>query len=360
MQKHIHIENKRKCFFALPLVFLSDFLSSNGFEKYRAKQIFEFVYKKYTFDFDAMSVLPATLKKFMSEHFYFSSAELLSEEKSKKDAGKFLFKLNDGALIESVLLTAPTDDGDIRKTICISTQVGCAQGCKFCASTQNGFKRNLTFDEIISQLIAFTDRNTKNFVFENVVVMGMGEPLANLENVLQALKILNENFSFGARRITLSTAGLADKILHLAETDFPYRLAVSLHATSDLIRNQIMPINKKFPLKELLDALKIFSQKAKRMITLEYILIDSLNDSLESAKALAKIAKNLHAHVNLIPYNTVEGLDWKRPALAKSKAFLASLEREKISASLRYEKGSDIEAACGQLALKTAKKIARI
>jgi len=360
MSEQIQIENKRKCFFTIPLVFLSDFLSTNGFEKYRAKQIFESVYKNFIFDFDAMSVLPAPLKKILTEHFYFSSAELLSEKKSKQDAGKFLFKLNDGALIESVLLTAPTDDGDIRKTICISTQVGCAQGCKFCASTQNGFKRNLTSDEIISQFITFTERKEKRFIFENVVVMGMGEPLANLENVLNALKILNENFAFGARRITISTAGLADKILHLAQIDFPYRLAVSLHATSDEIRNQIMPINKKFPLKELFDALKIFSQKSKRMITLEYILIESLNDSLESAKSLAKIAKNLHAHVNLIPYNTVEELDWKRPSLAKSKAFLACLEKEKISASLRHEKGSDIEAACGQLALKTAKKIARI
>lgn len=342
----------KTCIFSLSFESLEQTLLQWQQSKYRAKQIWDFVYTKFVFDFNEMSALPKDLRTKLNENFFFSDAHLVADKKSKKDAGKFLFSLADGFFVESVLLTAPDyESGDLRKTLCISTQVGCAQSCKFCASTLNGFKRNLSLAEIMGQFIAFSEPN-KGFDFENIVVMGMGEPLANMQNILAALKVVHENFKFGARRITLSTCGLADKIKILAENGFPYRLAVSLHGATNEVRNQIMPVNKKFPLEELLPALKMYSTICKRMPSLEYILIDKVNDSFKDAEHLAQIAKDLHAHINLIPYNTVEALSWKRPSMQRCNAFLETLKKRKVSATLRREKGSDIEAACGQLALK--------
>ncbi len=339
-----------KCFFELDKIELENYLLSINSQKYRAKQIWEYVFKKFIFDFDKMTSLPANLRQKLAEDFYFTEAKLVANKKSKEDAGKFLFELKDGFFVESVILTAPTENNEEKKTICVSTQVGCAQSCRFCASTLNGFKRNLSYQEILSQFITFSKENV-GFDFENVVVMGMGEPLANAENLLKALSIIRQDFSFGARRITVSSCGLANKIEEISKLDFPYRLAISLHATNDEIRNKIMPVNKRFPLKVLLNALETFSKTSKRMIGLEYILIADMNNAIEDAKELAKIAKRLKAHVNLIPYNKVEGLEWERPAQKSSQKFLEILKSLGVSATLRREKGSDIEAACGQLAL---------
>ncbi|MFI3291285.1 MAG: 23S rRNA (adenine(2503)-C(2))-methyltransferase RlmN [Opitutales bacterium] len=343
-----------KCFFDFDKASLEAYLLSINSQKFRAKQIFDYVYTKFIFDFSKMSSLPTALRQKLAQDLYFTSAKLVANKKSKEDAGKFLFELNDGYFIESVILTAPTENNEEKKTICVSTQVGCAQSCRFCASTLNGFKRNLSYQEILTQFITFSKEN-QGFDFENVVVMGMGEPMANADNLLKALSIINKDFSFGARRITVSSCGLANKIEEMAKLDFPYRLAISLHATNDEIRNQIMPVNKRFPLDTLLKSLEIFSKTSKRMIGLEYILIDNMNNSIQDAKALAKIAKKLKAHVNLIPYNTVEGLDWQRPPTKNSQKFLDVLKSMNISATLRREKGSDIDAACGQLALKKNK-----
>lgn len=338
----------------------SDFqndLVASGFEKFRAKQVADAVFKKHVFEPQKFPSIPQKLKDYLLENWRFCSAEMVGEKEAGDSTKKYLFKLDDGKFIESVLLKAPSDDGEIRKTLCISTQVGCACGCKFCASTMRGFFRNLTVAEIVSQALPFVEKSEKNemaFEFENIVVMGMGEPLLNVENLIRALRVFNspDMFGFGARRITVSTCGIADKIEQLAEQKFPYRLAISLHGATDEVRNKIMPINTKFNLEVLVEAAKKFAKICGRMITLEFILIDGVNDSFQQARALAKIAKQLHAHVNLIPYNKVESLPWKRSDANRRAAFAKILKEEGVSFTLRREKGSEIDAACGQLALK--------
>jgi 23S rRNA (adenine2503-C2)-methyltransferase len=267
-----------------------------------------------------------------------------------------------------VLIRAPQEGVGLdqsRKTICISTQVGCAMGCVFCASGLAGLKRDLSAGEIVHQLIqvcrredAHTPRARAEFAsFDNIVVMGMGEPLHNYDNLLRALKILNADWGlgFGARRITLSTSGLVPKIIELADEQVGFRLAISLHGATNAVRDQIMPVNKRWPLEELLPAVRTFSEKHGRMVTLEFILIEGVNDTAEQAETLRDIAIDLHAHVNLIPYNSVEGLPWKRPSLTRQHEFLSVLQARGVSVTLRREKGHDIDAACGQLRLKTEK-----
>jgi 23S rRNA (adenine2503-C2)-methyltransferase len=255
-----------------------------------------------------------------------------------------------------------------RRTICISTQVGCAYGCKFCASGLEGWKRDLSVGEIVSQLVqvcriedqADPIRSAQGLAsFDNIVVMGMGEPLANYDNLLAALRIVNAawGFCFGARRITISTSGVVPKILKLADEELGFRLAISLHGATNEVRNQIMPVNRKFPLEELVPAAKAFARKHGRMLTLEFILIEDINDSLEQARKLAVIARELHAHVNLIPYNKVEGLPWVRPSLTRQDRFVKELRALGVTATLRREKGHDIDAACGQLRLQKEKEL---
>jgi 23S rRNA (adenine2503-C2)-methyltransferase len=249
-----------------------------------------------------------------------------------------------------------------RHTLCISTQVGCAYGCKFCASGLEGWKRNLQPDEIVNQVLAVerTEKSDKeNRLINNLVIMGMGEPLANYDNLLKALKILNAPWGggIGARKITVSTSGLAPQIRKLAEEPFQFRLAISLHGATDETRGKIMPVNKKYPLAELTAACEYYQEKKGRMITLEYILIKGVNESLDQIKPLAQLARRLHAKVNLIPYNKVEGLPWSRPDEEAQNAFLAALEQEGASATLRREKGHDIDAACGQLRLRTEQEL---
>ena len=349
-----------KNFFEYDFAEFQQFLAENNFEKFRARQVFDAVYKAKLFEPALFPSIGEPLKKFLAENIEFVAARRVGLKNSSDATGKYLFELSDGNFVESVLLQAPSDDGKLRRTLCMSTQVGCASGCRFCASALRGFVRNLSLGEILAQALPFVEereldgRKRRVFLFENIVVMGMGEPLANFENLIKALGILNDpsKFAFGARRITVSTCGLADKIRELARMKFPFRLAISLHGATDEVRSQIMPINKKFPLGEVLSAAMEFSKACGRMITLEYILIKGLNDTFDQARKLAQIAKTLHAHVNLIPYNRVEGLEWKRPDPSRRRAFADILERAGVSCTLRREKGSQIEAACGQLALK--------
>ena len=349
---------KRPSFFLLSFEELQAELLKCGFEKYRARQIFDCVYRMKIFDPQGMATIPKKLRDFLSGAFLFSETETLGRNIDGDMTGKFLHRLHDGNLVECVLLEAPAEGGEIRKTLCVSTQVGCACGCRFCASTMRGFVRNLSAGEIISQALPFAEKGGK-FAFENIVVMGMGGPLMNMDNLLRALSVFNDSdkFGFGARRITVSTCGIADRLLELAKSKFPYRLAISLHGATDEIRSKIMPINGKYPLSVLLPAAEAFAKSNGRMITLEYIMIDGVNDSRSQAGELAKIAKSLHAHVNLIPYNKVEGLEWRRPTAARRAAFAEILEKSKVSYTMRREKGSDINAACGQLALKTSDNI---
>ncbi len=341
---------------------------------YRVTQLLEWLYIRRVTSWDAMSNLPKPLREKLRADFSLRTLELVRKQGSRDTTQKFLWKLNDGSFIESVLIPAnPALYGEAsdRHTLCISTQVGCAYGCKFCASGLEGWKRNLAPNEIVEQILAVERWHVaqpkseslepaENRIVNNIVVMGMGEPLANYDNLLKALKILNAPWGggIGARKITISTSGLVPQIRKLAEEPLQFRLAISLHGATDDVRNKIMPVNKKYPLKELAAACDYYQQKKGRMIALEYILISGVNDSVEQAKPLAVLAKKLFAKVNLIPYNKVEGLLWERPPEDVCENFLNALEKQKTIATLRREKGHDIDAACGQLRLKTEKELA--
>ena len=344
---------------------------------YRLTQLLDWVYKRRVTGWDAMTNLPKALRDLLKGKFSFAPIELVRKQGSRDATQKFLWKLSDGAFIESVLIPATAalyGEASDRHTLCVSTQVGCAYGCKFCASGLEGWKRNLRVEEIVDQVLATerwneTESKTQNSklktesdsrLINNLVIMGMGEPLANYDNLMKALKILNAPWGggIGARKITISTSGLAPQIKKLAEEPLQFRLAISLHGATDETRNKIMPVNKKYPLRELTAACEYYEKQKGRMITLEYILIAGVNDALTQIKPLAQLAHRLHAKVNLIPYNKVEDLPWARPTEEAQEKFLAALEREKVIATLRREKGHDIDAACGQLRLKTERAMA--
>ena len=339
-----------------------------GEPAYRITQLLEWLYVRRATSWDAMKNLPKSLREKLNTAFSLQTPELIRKQGSPDTTHKFLWRLADHSLVESVLIPANPalygDDSD-RHTLCISTQVGCAYGCKFCASGLDGWKRNLQPHEIIEQVLsverACAKPNDPARTVDNIVVMGMGEPLANYDNLLKALKILNAPWGggIGARKITISTSGLAPQIRKLAEEPMQFRLAISLHGATDEVRARIMPVNKKYPLKELINACEEYQSKKGRMMTLEYILIAGVNDSIEQTRPLASIARKVFAKVNLIPYNTVEGLKWERPSEEVCENFLEALEKQKVTATLRREKGHDIDAACGQLRLKTERELAK-
>jgi 23S rRNA (adenine2503-C2)-methyltransferase len=348
---------------------LTERLRAQGEPAFRAKQILDWLYKKRVRSWDEMTNLSKPLRAWLAETFELMPAALVLNKQSEDVTDKLLLELGDRSLIETVIIRVPQEGVGVehsRKTICISTQVGCAMGCVFCASGLEGLKRDLNAGEIVAQLLhvcyredARTPRARMELAsFDNIVVMGMGEPLANYDNLIRALTIVNADWGlgFGARRITISTSGLVPKILQLAQEDLGFRLAISLHGATDEVREKIMPVNKAYPLAKLIPAVREFSEKHGRMVTLEFILIEGVNDSLEQAEKLRDIARDLHAHVNLIPYNTVAGLPWKRPSLTRQERFADVLRAARVSVTLRREKGHDIDAACGQLRLKTEKE----
>lgn len=348
---------------------LTERLRARGEPAFRAKQILEWIYKKRARSWDEMTNLSKPLRSWLADTFDFLPAQLVLNKQSEDVTDKLLLELRDHSLIETVIIRAPQEGvglDESRKTICISTQVGCAMACAFCASGLAGLKRDLSAGEIVAQLLqvcyredARTARARSELAsFDNIVVMGMGEPLANYDALIRALTIVNADWGlgFGARRITISTSGLVPRIIKLAEEPLGFRLAISLHGATDEVREKIMPVNKAFPLAKLIPAIREFSEKHGRMVTLEFILIEEINDSLEQAEKLRDIALDLHAHVNLIPYNTVEGLPWKRPSLTRQQRFADILRDAGVSVTLRREKGHDIDAACGQLRLKTEKE----
>ncbi|MGH7967239.1 MAG: 23S rRNA (adenine(2503)-C(2))-methyltransferase RlmN [Limisphaerales bacterium] len=365
---------------------------------YRVAQLLEWIYVHRARDWESMTNLPKPLREKLRAQFTLTSLDLARKQGALDTTQKFLWRLPDASFIESVLIPAnPALYGEAsdRHTLCVSTQVGCAYGCKFCASGLEGWKRNLGVEEIVDQVLAVerwhaelgaggpqtpaagpkreevkspakdvlapsTDSSSGRLI-SNLVIMGMGEPLANYDNLLKALRILNAPWGggIGARKITVSTSGLAPQIRRLADEASQFRLAISLHGATDAVRSQIMPVNRKYPLRELTAACEYYQQKKGRMITLEYILIAGVNDAPEQAKPLAALARRLNAKVNLIPYNNVEGLPWERPAEDTQEAFLSALQKEKVSATLRREKGHDIDAACGQLRLRTERELAK-
>ena len=328
---------------------------ANGQPKFRARQIVEWLYQKRVTSFDDMTNLSRDLRDRLKRQFVPGLLPVVRAAGSNDTTRKFLFRLDDGRLIETVRIPANANfDGDRsgRITLCVSSQVGCAYACKFCASGLAGFTRNLEVGEIVGQVMSVEHETGESI--RNIVFMGMGEPLANLTRLTKALEILNCEWgmNIGARHMTVSTSGLAPQIEKLAAIPRQIRLAISLHGATDKVRDQIMPVNKKYPIDRLFEALDTWGRHKKQMITFEYILIEGVNDSLEDAAELALRAKKLHAKVNLIPYNTVEGLQWKRPEEDQQEAFLAILSNANVTATLRREKGHDIDAACGQLRLQ--------
>ena len=342
---------------------------------YRVGQLLDWIYARSVRHWEEMTNLPKPLRARLEQHYSLTLPQLVRRQGARDTTQKFLWRLTDQSLIESVLIPAnPALYGAAsdRHTLCLSTQVGCAYGCRFCASGMDGWKRNLQVEEIVGQVLAVErwHRETTQSggsapgkgsrLIDNLVVMGMGEPLANYDHLLQALKLLNASWGggIGARKITVSTSGLAPQIRRLADEPLQVRLAVSLHGATDEVRNRIMPVNRKYPLKVLGEALEFYQSRKGRLVTFEYILIAGVNDGLEQVKPLAELARRFHAKINLIPYNRVEGLPWNRPAEPAQEAFLAALERQKVAATLRREKGHDIDAACGQLRLRTERELA--
>ena len=355
---------------------------------YRIDQVLDWLHKRRVTSWDTMTNLPKALREKLRAQYALSALELVKKQGARDTTQKFLWKLRDGSYVESVLIPAnPSLYGEQadRHTLCVSTQVGCAYGCKFCASGLDGWKRNLGVQEIVDQVQAVerwhaaepvpspeVQEPTSNAIvaerapqsatrfIDNLVIMGMGEPLANYDNLMKALRILNAPWGggMGARKITISTSGLAPKILQLADEPLQFRLAISLHGATDEVRSKIMPVNRKHPLAELTAACDYYQKRKGKMITLEYILIAGVNDSADQIKPLAQLAHRLHAKVNLIPYNKVEDLPWVRPTEAAQEKFLTLLEEQGVTATLRREKGHDIDAACGQLRLKTEREMA--
>ncbi|CAN2039036.1 Dual-specificity RNA methyltransferase RlmN [Candidatus Magnetomoraceae bacterium gMMP-15] len=326
-------------------------LKKHQIEPYRKDQILNWVYFYQADSFDVMSNLSKTLRSLLSDSFSIKRLKQKRVQTSSDRSRKYLFGLEDGHHIESVLI--PEKD---HFTLCISTQVGCAQGCRFCLTAKGGFIRNLTHAEIISQVrdIMYetnTDPdNTKRL--SNIVLMGMGEPLANYSNVIQALKIIMNGtygLRFSSRKITLSTSGLVPKLADLGR-DSKVQLAISLNATDNKTRDMLMPINRKYPLKSLLKACRDYPlSSSRRRITFEYILIKDINDSIKDAKQLARLLQPIHAKINLIPFNEHEGCSFKRPDESVILKFQKILLDSRYTVIIRRSKGEDISAACGQL-----------
>lgn len=320
-------------------------LEAMGEKPFRAVQIFDWLYKKRASRFEDFTSLPKPLREKLAARYVLAPLEVADKRASPDGTTKFLFRLRDGQHVETVLIPSGR-----RLTVCLSTQVGCKFACAFCASGRHGFKRNLAPSEILGQVLALEEalgRDLTNYVF-----MGMGEPLDNWGNVEKAIRIMNapEGPAIAARRITVSTAGFVDAFERLARLDLQINLSISLHAVTDRQRDRLMPINRRFPLEQLVDAAETYVRGGGRMITLEYIVIRGLNDSLDDADGLAAIARRLRAKVNLIAYSPVEGAGLRPPSEPEMARFRRWLEERKVNALVRLSKGADIAAACGQLA----------
>jgi 23S rRNA (adenine2503-C2)-methyltransferase len=299
-----------------------------------------------------MSNLSKGLRDKLVNRAYISQLEVIASQESKDGTIKYLFELEDGQRIESVFM--PYQDN--RRSVCISTQVGCGMGCNFCATGLNGLTRNLSSGEIINQIISIA--RLRDEEISNVVLMGMGEPLANYNQVLKAISLMNDGngLNIGMRRITLSTCGLVAEIKSLAEEELQLTLAISLHASNNRLRSQMMPINDRYPLEDLLESCRYYIEKTGRRISFEYSLVKGVNDSPKDARELAKLLSGILCHVNLIPINQVEGLEYSKPDRNRINNFKAELEHEGIAVTVRVERGADIAAACGQLQAKEAKR----
>ena len=327
---------------------LIEWLKSVGQPSFRAKQIRLWLVERRVTSFEQMSDIPASLRKQLAAQFRFSPFEVIDHQIARDHTEKLLLRLYDGELVECVLMR----DAD-RRTVCISTQVGCAMGCVFCASGLLGVKRNLTPTEIIEQVLVLHRMMKDDERITNVVVMGIGEPLANYKSLMQSLTFLtaDDGFGLGARRITVSTVGLPEKIRELAQSGQQYNLAVSLHAPNDALRTEIVPVNRNIGIQEILQAADDYFETTGRRISYEYVLMAGINDRPEHAEELASLLRSRNAHVNLIPMNGVNELVMTAPRDPDTQQFLEILEQHGVTATVRKRKGADIDAACGQLRL---------
>ena len=347
---------------------LTDSILEMGEKKFRSDQLWRSIYHDVSKSFGEMSTLSKLFRESLGKKYSISSlTEVMALTSSDRTTSKSLYRLCDGELIETVMMRYESDGHRRnRKTACISTQAGCALGCTFCATGQQGFRRNLTVGEIVAQVIEMQrvaiaedqaqidgGQRTKGEVqgVTNVVFMGMGEPLANYKNTISAIRVLNDGqgLNIGARHITVSTVGLVPEILKLANEDLQINLAISLHAPDNATRSQTMPVNKRYPVEELISACHKYADKTKRRIFFEYVLLKEQNDSIEQAQKLGRLLNGLHCHVNLIPVNpTTEG-PFERTDLISAKSFQGGLKQYGIPSTIRMEKGIDINAGCGQL-----------
>lgn len=324
---------------------IKNWMKDKGESTFRAEQIMDWIYKNNVWNFDMMKNLPKKLRSILKREFYIEIPELVKIYKSQKeDTIKFLYRYNDGNVIETVVMKYNRGN-----SICVSTQVGCKMGCNFCASTIGGMVRNLSAGEIIAQILI-----SQKYIgdrISNIVLMGSGEPLDNYENVIKFISIVNSSYSIniGQRHVTLSTCGIVPKIKELANKNFQITLAISLHSPENKLRARMMPIANKYSIDEIMDVCKYYIKKTGRRISFEYALIDDINDSTEYAEKLVSLLHGVLCHVNLIPVNKVKEKNYVKSSKNNIKNFLHILSRNGIETTVRKEMGSDINAACGQL-----------
>jgi 23S rRNA (adenine2503-C2)-methyltransferase len=345
----------------LPLKELRDFFTAADEKRFRGDQVFEWIYGHMVSSFDEMSTLPNYLRNKLNLYCVLNTLTLISSEQSQRTGTKkYLFKTHDDLIVESVIIPDPK-----RVTLCISTQVGCPLDCQFCATGVMGYKRNLTAAEIIDQFLMVSQDYGKNKI-TNIVYMGMGEPLLNYTNTLKTLQIFAEEKTkdISLRRITVSTAGIAPKIIELADSGLKVNLALSLHSMFEETRNKIMPINKKYSLAENLEAIKYYSRQTDTRITFEYVMLKDINDRDDDLNALIKLCKSISCKINVIPFNSIShmsptGLSHELEPSQKFRAdeFIKTLRENGIVVMVRYTQGDDIAAACGQLAYKFENKV---
>lgn len=323
---------------------LENMMADMGATKFRAKQIHNWIYAKSVSSIDEMTNLSKDFREELKKIASVTETKIKVKQVSKDGTIKYLVEYADGECVETVLMRF---DNRANLTACVSSQVGCAVNCSFCATGKGGFKRNLTFQEIIEQVL--TIQRDTGLKVTNIVFMGQGEPLLNLDNVLKALEIFNDDFQIGARRITISTSGIIPGINKLAGLELQSTLAISLHAPNHELRKELMPIENRYPINDLKKALLDYIQKTGRRITVEYILIHGFNDTPEIAKELAYLLKDLKCNINLIPYNSVIENDYKKPSNNDIMKFKYLMEHSGKKVTVRLERGADIDAACGQL-----------
>lgn len=325
-----------------------------GWKPFRGHQIFQWLYRNRVFDIDEMTNLSKETREILHQNFYINPLQLIRKQVSHDGTTKFLFQTHDGALLESVMMVF-----DYGKSICVSSQVGCNMGCAFCASGLTKKKRNLTSGEMVAQVLYVQKELDKTQDrLSHIVVMGTGEPFDNYENLMNFLSTVNHDrgLGIGSRHITISTCGIVPRIYDFADEHTQYNLAISLHAPNDTLRDQLMPVNHAYPLKDLMQAIDYYCQENNRRLTFEYILLNGVNDFLEHAKQLAKLLKGYNAYVNLIPYNSVDEKGFKSVSHEEAMVFYDYLMKQNVRCTIRKEHGNDIDAACGQLRIKEIQK----